>query len=210
MAESLTSENTQDQVMTIHVGADDELLNDQSQPNDEVAHEATRLEAAACYTASITADSWRGRVLSNPEELRQELKAHTAQETSSQRFMVVHGLPKPYIIALRDELGIDTEFLRAMATRQRYKLQRAGTGGEATAVSYEYPELVESVGSQPLVVDNEKKYGGGRLSMADGINTPPHYSVSCQGDEVAFCRAILWRGGKETGKSPQALCHKDS
>ncbi|KAI0162936.1 hypothetical protein BJ166DRAFT_591769 [Pestalotiopsis sp. NC0098] len=157
------------------------------------------LGRAPCYVVSATTGPTATHVPTSPDALRRELGDVSTLGTDSKYLVVVHGLPTAFVQVLVDELGMDPDFVRAVASRRRFKPKQGRQDhGSAIVASYEYPLLLDGVCSAPLYDSNDdydEIYG----QTADEMEKPLVCPTSSSGsDGVVFCRVAAWQCDKKT------------
>lgn len=156
---------------------------------------------APCYVVSATTGPTATHVPTSPDALRRELGDVSTLGTDSKYLVVVHGLPAAFVQVLSSELGMDSDFVRAVASRRRFKPKQGRQDhGPATVASYEYPLLLNGVGSGPLYDSNDdydEIYGQTGDDMEKPLVCPTSSSGS---DGVVFCRVAAWQCDKKTGE----------
>ncbi|KAI0137262.1 hypothetical protein BJ170DRAFT_50872 [Xylariales sp. AK1849] len=153
--------------------------------------EAQRYEAATAYSITFQEAKSLRQIYSDAEELRHELQSD--RQAGAKPLIVIHGLPVNYVQVLGDELGIDAGFIEAIAGRRRYRHSRRATN--VRTARYEYPELVKSLGFQPPVLNDGRRFAE-NMTPIDVMSDPLRYPVSNDGDQALLCHAALWEGRK--------------
>ncbi|KAK6189289.1 hypothetical protein LQW54_013420 [Pestalotiopsis sp. IQ-011] len=154
---------------------------------------------APCYVVSASTGPPATYVPTSPDALRQELGDVSTLGTDSKYLVVVHGLPTAYAQVLSSELGMDPDFLRAVAARRRFKPKQGRQDhGPTTVVSFEYPLLLGSGCSGPLY-DSNADYDDIYNQAGDEMEKPLVCPTSSSGsDGVVFCRVAAWQCEKKT------------
>lgn len=154
---------------------------------------------APCYVVSATTGPAATHVPTSPDALRRELGDVSTLGTDSKYLVVVHGLPAAFVQVLGSELGMDPDFVRAVASRRRFKPKQGRQDhGPATLASYEYPLLLDGVCSGPLY-DSNTDYDDIYGQTADEMEKPL-VCPSSGSDGVVFCRVAAWQCEKKTGE----------
>lgn len=196
MAADMAQEDANDiQAMTVDQSSDG--INNTSEP-ETIRPEIGR---APCYVVSASTGPAVTHVPTSPGALRQELGDVSTLGTDTKCLVVVHGLPTAYVQVLSDELGMDPDFVRAVASRRRFKpKQGRQEHGLMTVVSFEYPLLLGSGCSGPLY-DNNADYDDIYGQAGDEMEKPLVCPTSSSGsDGVVFCRVAAWQCEKKTGE----------
>lgn len=143
-------------------------------------------EDSTAYLVEFGGTKPSRRVLRGPEDL--EAEVHAAGEAKARRLLVIHGLPSDYLELLRDCFGLEAEFVNAIAGKRLYRPGRHSSDWKAT--SYEYPVLVKSQGSLPMLSPGRRP--SEEQTPAERLGVVIKYPLSGTGHYAIFCRASVW------------------
>lgn len=122
-----------------------------------------------------------------------QLRSYMRQPKDNRRhFLVLHGLPVEYGVAIREVAGVDTSFIEAHSGRRSCKGKRGIFG--TRAVYYEYPEFIHQT-LAPHAGREGAAFTTITTKKPDLVGDAPTYAISTAGDGVMLCRGSLWLTG---------------